>query len=68
MRLSHEPARKKRAAAYAKQLQWQTWFAWYPVTFYASDAEGLITVWMEKIERKRMSGYYSDCWTYRLKE
>lgn len=48
-----------------RNLEWQSWFAWFPVQYKDERGGGRKSwVWMETIERKPDW----DEWAYRLKE
>lgn len=52
------------------KTQWNPWFAWRPVCVESFGARGIRVytyVWLEKIEKKKIIGLYSDWYVYRFR-
>jgi hypothetical protein len=43
---------------------WQRWYAWHPIRFFDKTRDCYVTVWFEKVWRKRASPKYA--WSYSM--
>lgn len=44
--------------------KWHTWWAWHPIFLYNTVTKENVTIWMEKVARKRIDGNYYPYWIY----
>ncbi len=48
--------------------EWHSYFAWLPHFLWSPSTSERAVVWLERIRRKRVSGYAGDTWEYKFEE